>query len=153
MAARLTWPRFVLQLFPGGMEESAACSLFVQHCTHPKIPEIWYSVHRLLVSEKGLVHFTEFPALWAERSFNHLLSKWQHCRERPRRPGLDGVAWKANEEWHLSRPNSLRLPLDAHLSLYHFSLENTSLMEANVVLPLILPFMLAREKQLVWEDI
>lgn len=169
MAALLTWPRFVLQLLPGGMEEPAACSVFEQHCTHPKIPEMWSSVHRLLVSEKGLVHtgfqclwgcalgtehFTELPALWAERSFNHLVSKWQHCRERPRRPGLDSVAWKDNEEWHLTRPSSLRLTLDAHLCLHHyFSLENPSLMEANVVLPLLSPFMLAWEKQLLWENI
>lgn len=166
VAALLTWPRSILQLFPGGIEEPATCSVFEQHCTHPKIPEISCSVHRLLVSEKGtgfqylwgcaleIGHFTELPALWAEKSFNHLLSKWHHCRERPGRPGLGDVAWKDNREWHLTRPSSLRLPLDAHLSLHHyFRLENASLLEANVDLPLLLPFMLARETQLIWEDI
>lgn len=82
-----------------------------------------------------------------------MLREWQHCRERPKRPELDPVAWKDNEGWHPTRPHFLRLPLDARLFLdCYSSLANTALTEVGVVLPQFVPFMLARERQLLRED-
>ena len=169
MAALLTWPTYVLWLFHNGMAEPAVCPVFEQHCLHLKTPEIQRSVVGLLVAEMGLVsavfeylwgcalkigHFTDLRVLWGEGSFKHMSREWQHCRERPRRPELDAVAWKDNEGWHLNRPSFLRLPLDAHLSLCCYSsLANIALIEVRVSLPWLMPFMLARETQLVWEDI
>lgn len=57
---------------------------------------------------------------------------------------------KDKEGWHLTRPSFLRLLLDAHLFLDHYSsLANTALMEVEVFLSQFVPFMLARETKLV----
>lgn len=78
-----------------------------------------------------------------------LLSGEKNCLA----PG-QGHCWWSRGRWHLTCPNFLRLPLDAHFSSHYYVCSaNTALTEVRVVSPQLVLLMWAREIRLTLEDI